>query len=664
MGNEYRKLFEPIKIRKVEIKNRIAMAPMGITGLVNPDGSPGPRAIDYYIERARGGVGLIITGLFKVENEIEPFQGVITRISRQVIAPLVELAEAVHSLGTKIFVQLTAGFGRVASPLRLQGHPPVSSSAIPYYWDPRKTCRELKTEEVEQLIKAFGNAAEILSASGIDGVELHGHEGYLFDQFTTALWNKRTDKYGGDLEARLRLPIEVLEEIKRRAGEDFIVQYRFGLKHYIKALNSGALPGESFAEAGRDIAEGLQMARELETAGFDSLHVDAGCYDSWYWAHPPVYQEAGLMVNMAGAVKRIVRIPVLAVGKLSTPEIAERAIAEGKADMVAIGKGLLADAFWAKKVEMGEMGRIRPCIGCHDGCMGRASKGKPLSCAVNPPTGRERSYRLERAERSKKVIVVGGGPAGMEAARVAVLRGHKVTIWEKENSLGGHLREASIPIFKKDLFLYLEWCRRELARLDLEIRTGLEANADLLQMENPEVTIIATGSNPIILDIPVAEKGSLVTASDLLCGKKEAGNEIVVLGGGLIGCETALWLAQQGRKVTIVEILDQPLSAGIPVQHMNRLMLLDLLNYHQVKVLTRTSVLEIFREYVLLLDQDSRKRDLHADTVVLAVGLRPEQELYQSLRGRTSNLYLIGDSRKSQNIMNAVWDAYEVSRMV
>ena len=386
MAGPFNRLFESIKIGEVEIKNRIAMAPMGIGGLVNLDGSPGPRAIDYYVERARGGVGLIITSFFKVENEVESFQVVLPFVSRHALGPFAELAEAVHSLGTKIFVQLTAGLGRVASPLRLQAQP-VSASAIPHYWNPCQTCRELKTEEVEQLVKAFGHAAEILAAAGVDGVELHGHEGYLFDQFTTALWNKRTDKYGGDLEGRLRLPFEVLNEIKGRVGSGFVVQYRFGLKHYVKALNSGALPGEQFIEAGRDIEEGLQMAKMLEAAGFDSLHVDAGCYDSWYWAHPPVYQKPGFMVDMAAAAKKVVRIPVITVGKLANPELAEKIIAEGKADMVAIGTGLLTDPYWVKKVEEGNQERIRPCIGCYDGCMGRITRGKPLSCAVNPATG-------------------------------------------------------------------------------------------------------------------------------------------------------------------------------------------------------------------------------------------------------------------------------------
>ena len=664
MAGKFERLLEPIKIGKVEIKNRVAMAPMGVVGLLNPDRTPGPRMLDYYLERARGGVGLIITGLFKVENEAEHFEDVFSLISSQGLAPFSELAESVHSLGAKIFVQLTAGFGRVVAPRRLCGTRPVSASAIPYYWDPRQTCRELKTEEVEKLVKAFGSAARILAAAGIDGVELHGHEGYLFDQFTTALWNKRKDKYGGSLEGRLRLPIEVLKEIKEKAGPDFPVQYRFGLKHFVKALNSGALPGEKFTEAGRDIEEGLQMARMLEAAGFDSLHVDAGCYDSWYWPHPPVYQKPALMVDMAAAAKKVVRIPVIAVGKLSIPEVAERVIAEGRADMVAVGKGLLADAFWVRKLEEGKAQRIRPCIGCHDGCMGRIMKGKPLSCAVNPATGRERSYHLERAGRPKKVAVIGGGPAGLEAARVAALRGHKVILWEKADRLGGHLLEASVPDFKKDLARLLDWFKGELDTLGIEIRTGREVKPAFIKQENPEVTIIATGSKPIIPDIPGVENGKVVMAGDLLLGRREVGQKILVLGGGLIGCETALWLAQQGKQIILVEILHNLLSAGIPVQHMNRLMLLDLLKFHRMEVLTNTSLLEILEDGVILKDQSSQRKSLSADTIVLAVGLEPEKGLYETLRGQIPNLYLIGDARNPQNVLNAVWDAYEIGRMI
>ncbi len=662
MAAVFARLLEPIKIGGIEMKNRIAMAPMGIVGLLNPDGSPGPRALDYYLERARGGVGLIITGVFRVENEVENFLGLSARVTLPGLGAFAELAETVHALGTKIFVQLTAGFGRVASPLRLQGKQPVSASAIPYYWDPRQTCRELTAEEVKKVVKAFGHAAMVLAAAGFDGVELHGHEGYLFDQFMTPFWNKRIDQYGGSLDGRLRLSIEVLEEIKKKAGPDFLVQYRFGLKHYIKGLNSGALPGEKFIEAGRDMEEGLQIARRLEAAGFDSLHVDAGCYDSWYWTHPPIYQKTGFMADMAAAVKKVVKIPVIAVGKLSAPEFAERIIAEGKADIVALGKGLLSDPFWVKKIEEGQPRRIRPCIGCHDGCMGRVTKGKPLSCAVNPATGRERLYRLERAERPKKVAVVGGGPAGMEAARVAALRGHRVTLWEKGKSLGGHLLEASVPEFKKDLAHLLDWFVRELDSLDLEIRTGVEINADILRRENPEVTIIATGSKPIIPDVPRPLGGKIATAIDLLLGRVAVGEKVLVLGGGLIGCETALWLAQQGKKVTVVEILDDPLNAGIPVQRMNRLMLLDLLKFHEVEVITNTTIQEVLEDGTLFLN--NQRRFPSPDKIITAVGLKSERELYQSLQGKISNVYLIGDSRNPQNVMTAVWDAYEVGRMI
>jgi 2-enoate reductase len=662
MGVHCSKLLEPVKIGKVEIKNRVAMAPMGIAGLLNADGSLGPRGIDYYIERARGGVGLIITAVHKVENDIETLAGS-ARISRASLAPFTELAEAVHALGTKIFVQLTAGFGRVANPRRLPG-PPVSASAIPSYWRPSLTCVELTTVQVERLVKCFGDAAEVLVEAGIDGMELHGHEGYLFDQFTTALWNHRTDKYGGTLANRLMLPREVLREIKGRVGERFPVQYRFGLKHYVKALNSGALPGEKFTEAGRDVPEGLEMAKILEESGFDALHVDAGCYDSWYWPHPPTYQEPGAMVEMAAQAKKVVNIPVIGVGKLNDPVLAERVIAEGKVDLVALGKGLLADPFWLQKAAAGQPERIRPCIGCHDACMGRIIRGKPLSCAVNPATGRERAYRIERADPPKKVMIVGSGAAGMEAARVSHLRGHQVTLYEKGQALGGHLIEAAVPAFKKDIAKLLDWYKRELGRLNLRVKTGTEVTPDLVAKEKPEVVVLATGSTPIIPEVPGIDKDKVATAIDLLLGKKKAGQKVLVLGGGLIGCETALWLAQQGKKVTIVEILQDLLMAGIPVQPMNQLMLVDLLRYHQVDAIFNTSLLEVMEDGVLLIDRNFQRKKVPADTVAVAVGLRPDQELHQSLKGEILDLYLIGDGRQAQNLMSSIWDAYEIARWI
>jgi len=663
MEDLFRHLFKSIKIGGVEIKNRIAMAPMGIGVLANIDGSLGPRAIDYYIERIRGGVGLILTTTYKVENEIDPLQRGFPVVTYTGLGPFAELAEAAHAFGTKIFVQLTAGFGRVANP-RILRKKPVSASATPNYWDPTITCRELTTEEVESLVKAFGPAAQILAESGIDGIELHGHEGYLFDQFTTALWNHRTDKYGGDLTGRLIFPIEVLREIKRQVGLDFPVQYRFGLKHYIKGSHAGALPGEEYVEAGRDVQEGLQMAKMLEGAGFDALHVDAGCYESWYWAHPPGYQKHGCMIDMAAEVKKVVKVPVIAVGKLDVPELAGTVIAEGKADLVAIGRGLLSDPFWVKKTEEGRQKHIRPCVGCHEGCMGRLVAGKPVSCAVNPASGRERAYTLKPTCKPKNVMVIGGGVAGMEAGRVTALRGHKVVIYEKSDKLGGHVTEASIMPFKADDLKLLNWYKTELEDLKVEIHLEAEVSSEFVHEKNPDAVIVATGSKPILLNVPGARKQIVITACDLLAGKRQAREGAVVIGGGHVGCEIALWLAQQGKEVTILEKLDDLLVAGPPIPWMNRKMLLDLLKLHKVNVMTNVSLFEVIDEGVVVINKYFYRDTLLADTVIVAVGVEPEQEVYRLLKDHFANLYLIGDARKAWNIMNAIWDAYEVARAV
>lgn len=662
MPAAFPKLFESINIGQVTIKNRIAMAPMGIVGLTAPDGNPGPRAIDYYVERARGGTGLIITSVFKVEGEIESNVNQMHMINHASVAPFGEMAEAVHALGAKIFVQLTAGFGRVA-PLRILRTHPVSASAVPNYHHPDVMCRPLEINEIEKIVKAFGNAAEILAAAGIDGIELHGHEGYLLDQFTTAIWNQRNDKYGGDLRKRLIFPFEILREIKARAGSNFPVQYRFGLKHYIKDLRSGALPGESYDEAGRDVDEGIEMARLLEEGGFDSLHVDAGCYDSWYWAHPPVYQEHGCMVDMAAEVKKVVKIPVIAVGRLEVPEMAESIIAQGKADVVALGRGLLADPYWPAKTAAGKTADIRPCIGCHDGCIGRFFRGRPLSCAVNPTCGREISYQLSPAGKTRRVVVIGGGPAGMEAARVAAIRGHRVTLYEKKESLGGHLIEASVPDFKIDLASLLKWYQKQLRDLDVEVKIGQEASADLIVKNNPEVVIAATGSIPFVPAIPGIENDKVITSIDLLLGNVKAGKNVTVIGGGLIGCETALWLAKEGRQVTIVEMLPEMISGSLPVPQMNRMMLLDLLALYQVNMMTGSRVQSVSGEGVEIAG-DQGSQFIRADTVVLAAGLEPDDSLCKALTKEVPDLYVIGDCQSPRNIMGAIWDGYEVGRAV
>ena len=642
------KLFEPGKIGKLSIKNRILMCPMGVGGLEEPQGGLSQRGIDYYVARAKGGTGLIITGLTRVSREIEPpLEDKLIIDSKTCVTWLNELAEAVHDYGAKVAIQLTAGLGRVATLDLLKIAGAVAPSALPAFEDPTIMTRELSTEEIERLVHAFEFSAEILRLAGIDAVELHGHEGYLFDQFITALWNKRTDKYGGDLEGRLRFPVEVIEAIKRGAGADFPVIFRFGLKHYI--------------DGGREIEEGLEIARRLEAAGADAFEVDAGCYETWYWAHPPTTLPPGCMVDMAQMTKRVVKVPVIAVGKLGYPELAERVLQEGKADFICLGRALLADPEWPNKVKKGRLEDIRPCVGCHEGCLKRVFDVKYLSCAVNPATGMEREFTIKPAEKKKSVLVVGGGASGMEAARVTALGGHKVTLWEKGDALGGNLIPASVPDFKQDYRRLINFLSTQIKKLGVTIEFAKEATAELILEMKPDVVFIATGSTSIVPEIPGVGKKMVVTAVDLLLGKQEAGKSVVVVGGGLIGCETALYLAQKGKKLTIVEMLD---GVMLDMYSANRMHLLKLLTDADVNILTETKCLEIRDNGITIADKYGKRSTLEADTVVLAVGLKSNEGLLEALKDKIPEVYAIGDCVEPRKVINAIWEGFRTARLV
>ncbi len=662
------KLFEPINIGKVQIKNRIAMVPMANLGLISVEGSWTKRAVDYYVERAKGGTGLIITGAVKVENEIEklkmPSFPCITINPIQFIRSATELVEHVHAYGAKIFIQITFGLGRSGAPGFLDCEP-VAPSAIPNYWDPTVTCRELTTKEVERMVERFGEATHIAMEAGFDGMEIHAvHEGYLLDQFTMAMFNRRTDKYGGDLRGRLTLPIEIVKRIKSTSGPNFPVCLRFSVKSYIKDWRQGGLPGEDFEEKGRDLDEGLEAAKILEQAGYDAFNADAGTYDAWYWAHPPLYQEHGLYLPLSEKLKQVVTVPVIVAGRMDIPELAEKALAEGKVDMVGIGRGLLTDPEWPKKVLQNRIESIRPCIGCHDGCMGRMFEGKPESCAVNPAVGREKEYEIVPANKKRKVLIIGGGVAGLEAARVCKLRGHDVIVYEKTNELGGHLNEASSPDFKVDDKRLLNWYKHEMKELNIDIRMGTKADQALIETEKPDAIIVATGSDPIKLNLPGVERSNVVYAVEIFKGTKSAGNNVVIIGGGLVGCETALYLAKQGKKVTIVEAFDSLMTSGRPIPHMNRIMLIDLLTFHNVGVILNSTLIEVTDDAAIITDPQTARRSIKADTIVLSVGYRPDSQLFEELNGKFTELYLIGDARNAANIMTAIWDAYDVARTI
>jgi 2-enoate reductase len=641
-------LFEPCRIGRLEIRNRIVMAPMGTTGMVELDGRYSQRAIDYFVARAKGGVGLIITGLMAADVEVErratsPWSHLPRIDSHLYIARLSELTDEVHEHGAKIAAQLTAGYGRVARGTIIDPSSLIAPSSQPWFWDPNITVRELSTEEIGKLIKAMGAAAARIKTAGFDAIELHGHEGYLIDQFMTEIWNKRTDNYGGDLNDRLRFPIEIIESIRKASGPDFPIIFRFAARHCI--------------DGGREIDESIIIAKILEKAGVNCLHIDAGCYDSLNWAHPTEYMGRGPTVEYTAAIKREVNIPVIAVGRLGYPELAQKVIAEGKADFIALGRPLLADPEWPNKVKERRYDDVRPCIGDHDGCLGRLLfEHKYVSCTVNPQTGMEKQFTIHPASQKKSVLVIGGGPAGMEAARVAALRGHKVTLWEKNAQLGGNLIPASIPDFKFDIKNLLKYLTCQMRKLGVQIESNKEATPELVKNANPDEVIIATGATPIIPEIPGAENNQVATAIDVLLGKKPTGEKVLVVGGGHVGCETALWLSYNGKQVTVVEKLEEVIADMFKA---NRQQLLQMLADANVKTMTRTEVLEI-TNHAITIQTSERNYSLQADTIILAVGLKPHTPLIDNMKDAQFSIHMIGDCVKPRKIMDAIWEAFKL----
>ena len=662
---KYKNLFTPVKIGSVTLKNRFALAPMGPLGLADAEGGFNQRGIDYYTERAKGGTGLIITGVTfsdcEVETQSMPNCPNSTYNPVHFIRTSKEMTERVHAYGSKIFLMMSAGFGRVTIPTNLGEFPPVAPSAIPHRWLD-KICRPLTREEIHSIVKSFGDGAYHAKRGGFDGVEIHAvHEGYLLDQFAISMFNQRTDEYGGSLENRLRFAREVVEEIKSRCGQDFPVVLRFSLKSMIKDWREGALPGEIFEEKGRDIEEGLETAKLLVQYGYDALDTDVGTYDAWWWNHPPMYQKKGLFRPYCKMVKEAVDVPVLCAGRMDNPEMASEAVEAGECDIVSLGRPLLADPDYVNKLRAGKWEQIRPCISCQEGCMGRVQEFSMINCAVNPQAARERVTAYEPILKSRRVMVVGGGAAGCEAARVLAVRGHKPELFEKGDRLGGNLIPGGAPDFKEDDLALAHWYEVQLQNLKVPVHFHTCVDRDMVLAGNYDAVIIAAGSRPKVFSLGDDER--VYPAAQVLTGEKDCGDTTVVVGGGLVGCETALWLAEQGKNVTIVETLDRLMAVNGPLCHANKDMLERLLPYHGVKAITSARVTG-YRGGILHASCGGKEREIACDSVILAVGYQEEDSLYRQLEFDVPELYLLGDARKVSNIMYAIWDAFEVANHI
>lgn len=652
MENMYGHLFSPYQIGQLKIKNRIAMAPMGGTNIDEAE---------YFIERARGGAGLLVSGITLVQNAYDltgfpvEFDNPLHFLERH--GPMME---KIHAYGAKMFRQLTAGTGRCTPVLALSADS-ASASEMPNVWDNAKQTQALSIEAIQHYVKSFAKAAMICKMAGYDGVEIHAvHEGYLLDQFAIAFFNKRTDQYGGSLENRARFAVEILQAIKHTCGADFPVSLRYSVKSCIKGFNDGAVPGENYEEVGRTLEEGIALAKYFESVGYDMLNCDNGTYDSWYWPHPPMYMPEGLNIADIYEVKKAVSIPVLAAGRLEDPDLAESVLQQGKADAITIGRQLLADPYYPQKVKRGELDEIKPCIACHIGCLGRVFQGKVKSCTVNPACGNEHYFRLKPALERKHILVIGGGMAGMEAALIAAQRGHRVALYEKSDQLGGVFIAAAAFDFKKQDKKLIQWYIRQLQKYNVEIHLQTSVDQQRVAELKPDAIFVATGSTVKKLTLDGSERA--IAAIDFLLGDKKAGQNVVVIGGGITGCEIAYDLALQKKNVSIIEMLptvlpDKSLCAA------NRNCLMDMLKFHHVKQYTSITVKQITESSVVI-QRDETEEHLAADTVIYAIGYECNHTLYDELYAGGEDIYLLGDASKVSNLLNAIWTANEVARNI
>ncbi|MDD4542639.1 MAG: FAD-dependent oxidoreductase, partial [Clostridia bacterium] len=579
----YPLLFSPIQVNKLTIKNRLVMAPMGNINMAEETGRPNEKMIAYFTERAKGGVGLITTGLipisFGIDNSLIELDKLtyFPRIdrSRTVYMGWRNLAHSVHSYGARIFVQLTPGLGRVGNPqcLTNQFKFPVSASLNPNWYMSEVPCMPLSDAACKKIIKRAGQAAADAKAFGLDGVYLHGHEGYLLEQMTNPAFNRRKLGKYANWQA---FGLDMIEEIRRRTDNAFPIMYRIDLslalnETYGKTMDINAL--KKFKN-GRTVEMTLDYMKNLVSKGVDMFDVDLGCYDNWWLPHPPEGMPPACFSDISRIVKKYfdesnilsnagVKVPVVAVGKLGYPDVAEEVLMQEKADMIMLGRPLLADPKWPLKAKEGRTDDIIPCIGCQEGCINEFVEGGHPQCAVNPRTAFENLYPEEpkQADKKKKIAVIGSGPAGIMAAVTAAKRGHEVVIYEKQNVIGGRLNAGGRPKIKFDIQNYHEYLKKLIERTSKEYKLKLvlktEANAELLKKEGFNAVIYATGTKDVELRLPGYEKANKVQAVDVLDNPKivDKANKVVIIGGGVVGCETAFFLNKElGKEVTVIEM--------------------------------------------------------------------------------------------------------------
>ena len=648
MDKYFPNLFKPGYMGKLRIKNRIVMLPMarqfqGVNGEVTQ------KTIDYFEERAKGGAGLIIVGSSRVFPPGHQFFGP-TSLNLSDVRYLpghCELVQAVHAHGAEVGIQ----FGHVGGQTLRQ---PVAASDVPQFFcdgTPYPKPRPLTRSEIYDVIDLFAKGALMARTAGYDMVEIHGAHDYLFGSFMSPKLNRRTDEFGGSLENRMRFVVETVKQIKRVAGSDFPVCVRISADDYV--------------EGSITIDESPKMAKILEEAGVDVISASAGAHETQHLSNDITRMEEGFKRPLWEAIKKAVSIPAIAGGGNRNPDKCEAILADGIADFVGLARALIADPEWPRKAMEGRVDDIRRCLSCGE-CLYKLGGTfiYPLACSVNAAFGRERGWsEVTPAPVRKKVVMVGGGVAGMEAARIASLRGHRVTLYEKENGLGGQLLLAASPPGKQKLLWLRDYLVTQLEKQAVEVKLSVEVTPELLEREQADVLVIATGAKPWVPDTPGIEAEAVVGAWHVLKGEVEIKNKkIVILGGGEVGCETAEFLAQKGNGVTVIEML--PLAAS-DMEPTNRRGLLDSLKELKVRLLTNLKVEEIITGGVKVVNTESGEvQTIEAEAIVLALGSQPERDLADRLEKEGIDFYTIGDCQEPGRIKEAIYEGSLIGRQV
>jgi len=650
----FKHLFSPIKIGSMEVKNRIVMPPMG-TLFGAPDGTVTERHLNYYEARAKGGAGLIIAEVTTPNAARKYGMNTLGLFDDGLIPSWRGLAKAVHSHGAKLATQLLDPGPETAT--FLGGLPPVGPSIVASrMW--QQIPKELSIEEIEGVIDDFAEAARRGREAGLDAIEIHAAHGYaMVGSFLSPFFNKRTDIYGGSLERRLKLLLEIVKRIKAKAGGDFPIIVR--------------MSGDDRVPGGRTIQETQFIAPILVEAGVDALEISGGSVPATYWAVvPPSGTPLALNAPFAEAVKQVVSVPVICVGRINSPQLAEFVIANGKADLVSMGRALMADPEMPKKAAAGDFEDIAPCVADNYGCIGSANQAKPATCIMNPAMGREKEMAIVAAKKPKRVLVAGGGPAGLEVAWVAALRGHQVSLFEKERKLGGQVNLASVPPYMQEISQLITYLSRQIEKAGVKVELGTEVTPELVQKMKPHVVIVATGAAPMVPDdIPGIDKEKVVTAWDILAGKAaQTARNVVILGGGLVGCETADFMTGTGDNlgadrtdVTILEMLENVALDMVPEP---RHLLMQRLHAKGVKILTSAKVKEILDDGVLFV-RDGQEESIHnVDSIILALGARAVDSLSEKIKGKVAEVYVIGDAKEPHKVLEATAEGAEVGRKI